>query len=116
METRSRRLLWLLLVSFSFSQNLSCFIFTLHCLAIVPAEDVFPNWAKSIGASAGSFKDLIATETIRSAFQKEIEQFGRANGLSGFEIPKGVFLDHVAWSAENNLVTPTLKGEDQLIP
>ena len=51
----------------------------------------------------------ISREEISSEIIKEMDSFGRKNGLKGFEIPKQIFLFKDKFSVENQIITPTMK-------
>lgn len=52
--------------------------------------------------------------TVRKAVVKELESFGKANGLKGFETPKNIYIESELFSVENNLLTPTFKLKRQI--
>lgn len=77
-------------------------------LFLVPDESPFESWCKTKGFN-GAASDLVKNADVRKAVQKELESYGRQNGLKGFENVKGVYLDLEPFSADNGLMTPTFK-------
>ena len=76
---------------------------------IVPDEIPFVAWAKENGFKADNWKDLVKMKEVRDAVQKVLDQFGRDNGLKGFENAKAVYLESELFTLENGLLTPTFK-------
>jgi long-chain acyl-CoA synthetase len=48
-------------------------------------------------------------QDLKDAIIKEMDSFGRQNGLKGFELPKKIFLFKDKFSVENQIITPTMK-------
>ena len=48
-------------------------------------------------------------QDLKDAIIKEMDIFGRQNGLKGFELPKKIFLFKDKFSVENQIITPTMK-------
>lgn len=76
---------------------------------VVPDELPFVAWCKDQGLGSKSFKELCADDKVRKAVQKVLQDYGRTNGLKGFEAVKAVYLETEPFSAENGILTPTFK-------
>jgi long-chain acyl-CoA synthetase len=48
-------------------------------------------------------------QDLKDTIIKEMDTFGRQNGLKGFELPKKVYLFKDKFSVENQIITPTMK-------
>jgi long-chain acyl-CoA synthetase len=48
-------------------------------------------------------------QDLKDAIIKEMDIFGRQNGLKGFELPKKIYLFKDKFSVENQIITPTMK-------
>ncbi|KAI9340406.1 hypothetical protein DFJ73DRAFT_662061 [Zopfochytrium polystomum] len=80
------------------------------CVAIiVPDEETFPKWAAEKGFGQRSLAELCQDSEVRKAVLKALEEYGKKEGLKGFENVKAVHLDHDQFSVENGLFTPTFK-------
>jgi len=53
---------------------------------IVPAEPALKKLADSVGVSGDSLEELVHNKKVQSAVLKELQNAGRAGGLSGIEI------------------------------
>jgi len=51
----------------------------------------------------------INSKEVRDAVKKKIMEAGKAEDLQGFEIPRNVWLTEEHFTAENDLMTPTMK-------
>jgi len=79
---------------------------------IVPDEEVVQKWASDSGDSSLSglgLKALCKHEALRVIIMNEIKTLAKKNGLHGFETPKAIYLEPEAFTAENDLTTPTFK-------
>ena len=56
-----------------------------------------------------NWKEYLEDKDLKEEIIKEIDSFGRKNGLKGFEIPKKVHLFKDEFSVENQIITPTMK-------
>jgi long-chain acyl-CoA synthetase len=75
---------------------------------VVPDPDAFLPWAQSKGFS-GTLEQLAKNAQVIKTLTDELEKFGRANDLKGFETAKSIYIEPVPFSAENDLLTPTFK-------
>ncbi|KAM3076872.1 long-chain fatty acid-CoA ligase [Clarireedia jacksonii] len=76
---------------------------------IVPAEPALKKLAEKIGVSGNSLEELVHEKKIQDAVLKELQQAGRAGGLSGIEIIDGVVLSDEEWTPQNGLTTSAQK-------
>lgn len=85
---------------------------SLHSMLIavvVPNPDTLRPWAAAAGKPAGATPaELCADPALRDIILKDIVTHGKAHGLQGFEIPKGIHIEPTAWTPED-LLTPTFK-------
>ena len=56
-----------------------------------------------------NYKDYFEDQELKTDIIKELDKFGRKNGLKGFELPKKIHLCKEPFSVENQIVTPTMK-------
>ena len=75
---------------------------------VVPNADTLKPWAAAAGKAAASVAELCADEALRELILKDVATQGKAHGLQGFEIPKGLHLEPTPWSPED-VLTPTFK-------
>lgn len=76
---------------------------------IVPAEPALKKLASQIGVQGNGLEDLCHNKKVQGAVLKELQQAGRAGGLSGIEIIDGVVLADEEWTPANvslNLLLP----------
>lgn len=76
---------------------------------IVPDKETLFNYAKSRQMGDVSYEDLCADDSVRKHILHQLIAFGKANDLKGFENVKNIKLEHVHFSLDNNLLTPTFK-------
>lgn len=76
---------------------------------VVPDEDVIKMWASENGLGGKSFAELCKDESVKKHFLKTLVDYGKKDGLKGFENIKALYLDNEAFTVENNLLTPTFK-------
>ncbi|RFU23650.1 hypothetical protein B7463_g12688, partial [Scytalidium lignicola] len=76
---------------------------------IVPAEPALKKLAAKIGVEGTGLEDLVHNKKIQDAVLKELQQAGKAGGLSGIEIIEGVALADEEWTPHNGLVTSAQK-------
>ncbi|CBY31964.1 unnamed protein product [Oikopleura dioica] len=58
-----------------------------------------------------SVESLIQNEEVLAWVHDEMEQYGRSEGLKGFEIPKRIILEKIQFTVDNKLLTPTQKAK-----
>ena len=56
-----------------------------------------------------NYKDYFEDQELKTDIIKELDKYGRKNGLKGFELPKKIHLCKEPFSIENQIVTPTMK-------
>lgn len=76
---------------------------------IVPAEPALLKLASSVGVTGTSLEELVHNKKVQAAVLKELQQAGRAGGLSGIEIIEGVVVSDEEWTPQNGLVTAAQK-------
>ncbi|KUJ10358.1 acetyl-CoA synthetase-like protein [Mollisia scopiformis] len=76
---------------------------------IVPAEPALKKLAEKIGVEGNGVEDLVHNSKIQDAVLKELQQAGRAGGLSGIEIIEGAVLADEEWTPQNGYVTSAQK-------
>lgn len=77
---------------------------------IVPDPERVTAWAKA-NNKPGSFPDLCKDPQLTKLVHEDIEKVGKANGLLGFEIPKAIVLSPAPFTAEEGLITASLKNK-----
>ena len=68
---------------------------------IVPAEPALEKLASQIGVQGSGIGSLVHDKKVQDAVLKELQQTGRAGGLSGIEIIDGVVLADEEWTPHN---------------
>jgi long-chain acyl-CoA synthetase len=68
---------------------------------IVPAEPALEKLASQIGVKERGLENLVHDKKVQNAVLKEMQQAGRAGGLSGIEIIDGVVLADEEWTPQN---------------
>jgi long-chain acyl-CoA synthetase len=68
---------------------------------IVPAEPALDKLAAQIGVKERGVENLVHNKKVQDAVLKELQQAGRAGGLSGIEIIDGVVLADEEWTPQN---------------
>lgn len=83
---------------------------------VVPERDVLADWAVSSGAltddkaaADASLADLISLPGASAFVLSALVKRGKATNLKGFELVKGVELEHELFTTENDLMTPSFK-------
>ncbi|KAI1470792.1 acetyl-CoA synthetase-like protein [Daldinia caldariorum] len=76
---------------------------------IVPAEPALKKLAAENGIQGSSLEELVHDKKVNSIILKELQNTGRAGGLSGIEIIEGVALSDEEWTPHNGLVTAAQK-------
>mmetsp|Transcript_10719 Transcript_10719/g.29535 ORF Transcript_10719/g.29535 Transcript_10719/m.29535 type:complete len:686 (+) Transcript_10719:30-2087(+) len=81
---------------------------------IVPDEEVvIPKYTKQEGMAGKSFEDLCQSKQLKADLMADIRQLSQGSGLHGFETVKAIHVDHMPFSVENDLLTPTFKLKRQ---
>jgi long-chain acyl-CoA synthetase len=68
---------------------------------IVPAEPALKKLASDNGIQGNSLEELVHNKKLKSLVLKELQNTGRAGGLSGIEIIEGVALSDEEWTPQN---------------
>jgi long-chain acyl-CoA synthetase len=76
---------------------------------LIPDEEFLVPWAEKNGFGKLDLKSLCAKPEIKKIIFNDLLKVSQAGGLHGFEICKAIHLDHVLFSMENDLLTPTMK-------
>jgi len=79
---------------------------------VVPQDKPLQAAAAELGVKGGgsmSTPELCAIPELSAHVTKELNKVARANGLKGFEIPRGVYLCPIAFSVDDDLLTPSFK-------
>ncbi|KAF2973333.1 hypothetical protein GQX73_g138 [Xylaria multiplex] len=76
---------------------------------IVPAEPALKKLAADNGIEGNSLEELVHSKKLKSIVLRELQNTGRAGGLSGIEIIEGVALSDEEWTPQNGLVTAAQK-------
>jgi long-chain acyl-CoA synthetase len=75
---------------------------------IVPDKPVLDKWAAD-NQVTGDYKEILKNQKTRDLIKAEITQKCKAAGLHGFEIPSEFHVTDVAFTPENDILTPTFK-------
>lgn len=76
----------------------------------VPDYDVVTPLAQQLGIpNAEDQKEVAANKQIEAAILKSMVEVGKAANLHGFEFIKAIHVEHVPFSEENDLLTPSFK-------
>ncbi|KAL2159410.1 hypothetical protein VTH06DRAFT_2414 [Thermothelomyces fergusii] len=76
---------------------------------IVPAEPALKKLAASIGVQGETLESLVHDKKLQGAVLRELQNAGRAGGLTGIEIIEGVVLVEDEWTPQSGLVTAAQK-------
>jgi long-chain acyl-CoA synthetase len=68
---------------------------------IVPAEPALKKLAASVGVQGNNLEELVHNKKLQQAVLKELQNAGRAGGLSGIEIIEGVVMSDEEWTPQN---------------
>ena len=77
-----------------------------------PKIDDIVNYFQNKGINnvdKSNCKDYFDNEDLKTDIIKEMDTFGRKNGLKGFELPKKIYLFKDKFTIENKIMTPTSK-------
>lgn len=76
---------------------------------IVPTEPALKKLASGVGVEGSNLEELVHNKKVQGAVLRELQNAGRAGGLSGIEIIEGVVVSDEEWTPQNNLVTAAQK-------
>ncbi len=76
---------------------------------VVPDEEASKAWGAKNNMANATFKEIASSDAFRSSLLSELQTFGKANGLKGFELPRAIFIETIPFSIENDLLTPSFK-------
>ena len=79
---------------------------------VYPKIDEIVNFFKNKGINDVDKNNCIEhfeDKDLKDEIIKEMDTYGRKNGLKGFELPKKIFLFKERFSVENQIITPTMK-------
>eukprot|EP01112_Ceratiomyxa_fruticulosa_P018286 TRINITY_DN5820_c0_g1_i1.p1 TRINITY_DN5820_c0_g1~~TRINITY_DN5820_c0_g1_i1.p1 ORF type:complete len:666 (-),score=148.84 TRINITY_DN5820_c0_g1_i1:185-2182(-) len=76
---------------------------------VVPKQEKLIPFLKSKGIRVDSIDDADKNPKAREAVCQSLNETGKAEGLYGFELPRGVQLVEEEFTEHNDLLTPTLK-------
>ena len=79
---------------------------------VYPKEHDIVKYFKNKGINdidIDNCKDHFEDEDLKNEIIKEMDTYGRNNGLTGFELPKKIYLFKERFSVENQIITPTMK-------
>lgn len=82
---------------------------------VIPDEVEAAKWASAQGLEERGLEELVANKTFRKHILDELTKMGREGGLRSFELAKKLHLDHILFSIDNDLMTPTFKLKRHLI-
>lgn len=68
---------------------------------IVPAEPALKKLAQANGIEGSTIEELVHNKKLHGAVLKELQNAGRAGGLTGIEIIEGVVLSDEEWTPQN---------------
>lgn len=75
---------------------------------IVPDKPVLEKWAQENGVT-GTYQEILQNEKTKKLIQDEIKGKSKEAGFFGFEIPQKTHITDIAFTVENDLLTPTFK-------
>ena len=64
---------------------------------------------KNENVTKENYKSYFDSQDLKADIVKELDKYGRSNGLKGFELPKKIHLTKERFSIENQIITPTMK-------
>ncbi|KAL8755644.1 MAG: hypothetical protein Q9184_004737 [Pyrenodesmia sp. 2 TL-2023] len=76
---------------------------------VVPVDAALKSLASRVGVEGDGAQDLAASEKVREAALRAIQEEGRRAGLVGIEIVEGIVFATEEWTPQNGLVTSAQK-------
>ncbi|CAD6500006.1 BgTH12-04111 [Blumeria graminis f. sp. triticale] len=76
---------------------------------IVPAEPALKKLAQRIGVEGNGLEELVDNPKIQQTVLTELQQAGKAGGLTGIEIIEGAVLADEEWTPQSGLITSAQK-------
>jgi long-chain acyl-CoA synthetase len=76
---------------------------------VIPRRAVVAKMRGKDTLSDQEFTEACGSEALKSEILEQMTAEGKARGLLGFQQVRGIVLDSVLWSPDNNLLTPTFK-------
>lgn len=76
---------------------------------VIPDEIQLKKWAEKEGIEEEDFAELCKLDKTKEYLLSEITKEARAEGLLGFEIPRNIYVESVAFTPESDILTPTFK-------
>ena len=64
---------------------------------------------KNENVTKENYKSYFDSQDLKTDIVKELDKYGRSNGLKGFELPKKIHLTKEHFTVENQIITPTMK-------
>ena len=64
---------------------------------------------KNENVTKENYKSYFDSQDLKTDIIKELDKYGRSNGLKGFELPKKIHLTKEHFTVENQIITPTMK-------
>lgn len=76
---------------------------------VVPDSDTIIPLAKTFGIHENSIEVICKDERIKRSIYNDLVNTGVTSKLSGFQIPKNIYLETEPWTVENDMLTPSMK-------
>lgn len=80
---------------------------------VVPDPETLIPWAKSVGIKDLSIQSLCKREDVKNLIYRDLVQTGTSAKLSGFQLPRQLYLEPEQWTVENECLTPSMKVKRQ---
>lgn len=77
--------------------------------AVVVSESVLRHALPEEMHKSLSFAEICALPEAEDVVLKSLQELGRDRGVSAFEIPRAVLLEHVRWTPDTGTMTPSFK-------
>jgi long-chain acyl-CoA synthetase len=75
---------------------------------VVPAEPYCRAWAEEYGLDS-PMEELCKTQELHDVVLRDLQLIHKENGRPGYEMLKGILLEHEEWAPDTGLTSPTLK-------